>query len=275
MKPLRKDAITVGDLTDYADQESDFAFEMKILKLVSGRTDVCSHGGAYVDRVTKKTRQFDMRAIVRGKHDQVPFPYEFRLALECKCIGENFPLLVQCIPRMHHESFHDVIASLVGKDEVVRITSVNSVYTTSDPTGKNLIQVGRDSLGNFVATDSDVYEKWAQALASANDLFELGRGTLPRFSIVMPIVVVPDKRLWQVCYDENGVRKDGPKQVDNVSYYVGEEYQWTRAGMSEVTRVSHLEFVTETGIKQLFNKITNNKTVPWYFNQSHLDNFRT
>jgi hypothetical protein len=74
-----------------------------------------------------------------------------RLAVECKNIGVNFPLLISCIPRHADESFHEV--AIVGEIEdgqeqfgmyssrahVIRLSEENSLYPLGSPHKQHLI----------------------------------------------------------------------------------------------------------------------------------------
>ena len=96
MPRLRTDAITSTDLTEYLENESDFSFELEILNMLRSMNVDCEHGGNYTDPVTGKTREFDIRASKTINH------YRVRMAIECKNIKENFPVLVSCVPRQAH-----------------------------------------------------------------------------------------------------------------------------------------------------------------------------
>jgi hypothetical protein len=69
------------------------------------------------------------------------------------------------------------------------------------PVGKSCDQVGRDSQNNLTSNDSDVYEKWAQAVASSHDLVHEAALQAGQTSIaflltsVVPVLVVPDGML--------------------------------------------------------------------------------
>jgi hypothetical protein len=79
-KQIKSDPITERDLEAFVANDSDFAFKMKVL-----------------------IRQFDIRA--HKKTDN----YHLALAVECRSLGPNNPLLVSAVPRTATESFHDVL----------------------------------------------------------------------------------------------------------------------------------------------------------------------
>jgi hypothetical protein len=122
---------------------SDFSFELQTLGLVRAHGLDCEHGGLYKDPITKKMRQFDIRAIAREGC------YFVRLAIECKNIEENFPLLVSCVSRRDSESFHEValvsdehrgvrVPGLTPRAKVLGIYGKDSCYKPKCPGRKKL-----------------------------------------------------------------------------------------------------------------------------------------
>src|SRR2546430_8215254 len=105
-KQLNDKPIVAADISEYLKSDDDFAFELEVLRSCQvGGFDV-QHGGAYQDPVTGKDRQFDIRLMARKDRRVV------KLAIECKNLKPNFPLVVSRIPRVSEESFHDVVISL-------------------------------------------------------------------------------------------------------------------------------------------------------------------
>jgi hypothetical protein len=264
--------ITVGDQEEYLADASDFAFELRTLRMLRAQGLVCDHGGLYEDPVTKKSRQFDIRAISRDSGHCV------RLAIECKNISAHFPLLVSCIPRHADESFHEI--AIVGEVEdgqhahglfesrahVYRLTDPCSIYSAHAPVGKAIAQVGREAnKGNDIyASDEDVFDKWAQCLASADELVGIsaseGADDSPSISYVavLPVVVVPDERLWTVEYDNDGSLEAGPAQTDHCSLFVNHAYNMEFNGPT--LRISHIEFVTLSGLRTLVSDRLKNRS---------------
>jgi hypothetical protein len=178
----RPNPIDVADLTEFLDNHSDFTFEIKVLKMIRGESFECEHHGSYDDPVTKKPREFDIRAR-RDFGNRI-----IRLAVECKNLRENYPLLVSCMPRRDDEAFHEIALSIDPEkftlrdpqpyavrafepsSKSLRLMGARSLYAAGDPVGKSCAQVGKTDKGDITATDADVYQKWAQALSSAHDL---------------------------------------------------------------------------------------------------------
>ena len=235
----------------------------------------CEHSGSYDDPATGKPRQFDVRATQRIRSSLF-----LRLAVECKNLRENYPLIVSCVPRRSDEAFHEIVYSVEPdtlpieqgslplaramrqSSRSVPLRGPYSLYAEGEPVGKSCDQVGRHSqLEEFVYEDSGIYEKWAQALSSADDLTYLActdgaeRTGAFALSLVFPVLVVPNGRLWQVNYDSLGRRDGTPAQVDRCSYWVGRTYSHrSPAGGDQVT-LSHLEILTTNGLRLFVNEL--------------------
>ena len=97
MAKLKNEPIVKSDMLEYLTSYSDFSFELTVLKMLRELELECEHGGHYEDPVTNKSREFDIRAIKTIEQ------YRVRLAIECKNIRENFPILISCVPR--HDGF--------------------------------------------------------------------------------------------------------------------------------------------------------------------------
>jgi hypothetical protein len=131
--------------------------------------------------------------------------------------------------------------------------------------GKSVAQVGRENgnEGKVHAGDQDIFDKLAQSLASADDLVTTlyweGSDDVPSITrvAVIPLVVVPDRRLWVVEYDHDGERKCPPVQTDRCSLFVNREYMmhsdWPRL------RLSHVEFVTLSGLGTFVSEFLKDK----------------
>jgi hypothetical protein len=138
-----------------------------------------------------------------------------------------------------------------------RLDCESSLYQPNQYVGKALTQVGLSEAGSFVSNDYEVFEKWGQAIASANGLIheaahlDDGAGMSQR-SIVLPVLVVPDETLWVANYSENGVLQEGPVQKDEVEFYIGDtqRFDQTRREFS----ITHLHIVTKTGLDLLLRR---------------------
>src|SRR5689334_16242749 len=103
MPRLRESPILTSDLEEYLQARDDFALEMHVYKLARDLRFSVSHGGTYNDPVTRKARQYDIRAIAQNGEHCVA------LAIECKSLKPSYPLLISQIPRTERESYHCII----------------------------------------------------------------------------------------------------------------------------------------------------------------------
>lgn len=273
MAKFKTDPVSQADLIEFLNDHSDFSFEIQVLHALINRGFTCEHGGTYDDPSTNKPREFDIRATkVFGKRF-------LRLAVECKNLRPHFPLLISCLPRRDDESFHEIVYSanpetnpidesaepygiaMQPTSKSIRLTSEHTIYKPGDAVGKSSEQVGRKMNNDITSGDSGVYEKWAQALSSANDLTYLAcsdgseRTGNVALSAVFPIVVVPNGRLWQTQYDGEGNRIADPEQVARCSYFVGRNYYHRSPSGGDELALSHLEFVTLDGLLQFVDDL--------------------
>ncbi len=271
MTARSQDAVTKEDIDDYLANSSDFAFELRVLKCLTDKALACRHGESYVDPVTGKDRTFDIRAIWQGDNCCLA------LAVECKNLRQTYPLLIHCVPRTAGEAFHNVSAAVDGERleysmsrfvmprphcKVFRREGASSLYKSGDPVGKSCVQVGSKNDSTKKPSDADIYDKWSQAISSLYDLtynatsVEAGNSLPLALTILLPVLVVPDERMWVVEYDCSGGMASGPRQVDRCSYYLNKSYWHDHAYVGEGLTVSHLEFVTQRGLVELIDMIT-------------------
>lgn len=264
MAKLKTDEILSEDLVEYLDSYSDFSFELKVLKMLRTSDINCEHGGYYEDPVTKKSREFDIRAIKTIQQ------YRVRMAIECKNIRDNFPILVSCIPRHEQESYHQIafscppktnsykIANSLGQSRATtfRILQQHSFYKAGEPVGKSTAQIGRDTKGRISANDGEIYEKWGQCLSSVDDpisdmYWDGDDDKKTYYSAVFPFVVLPDERLWMITYDNDGHRNSDPFPTNHCSCYINKDYEMgtTSFGTRTWLWLSHIEIVTFEGMK--------------------------
>src|SRR5436309_342505 len=196
--------ISPSDIRNVVAKEDDFGHEMRVGHVIR----VCpaiqvQHGGTYTDSVTQKPRQFDFRCWLRKEGESLS------LAIECKNLSPSVPLVVCGIRRREDEAFHELIESRQGRFKrgsaiVAGLSSVtrrasgeDAFYPPKGFVGKSLLRIQTDKNPIVRTQDSDVYDKWAQALSSAVELAESAcrfakSFSLPRFlTAVLPVVIVP------------------------------------------------------------------------------------
>ena len=250
--------VTQEELNDWVKEESDFAFEQIIhqdLRKTFGSE--CQHNGSYADPHTGLMREFDIRASKTLK-SEAKRAMTIRLAVECKNIRCDSVVLLSCVPRSQKEAYHSVVKAADEQGSVVNFEYPRSLYQPNQSVAKNCEQVTRQQNGNFSSNHEGAYGKWSQALNSTADLihdscrkYKIGYS---HFSAVIPIVVVPNGRLWYCDYDGSGNRSGDVQSIDRCSYYVGAEVPATfLRGRS--FRVSHIEFCTRIGLAKLVEKL--------------------
>ena len=247
--------ITRADLKRFLATESDFAFEMKVRQRLRELGFETEHGGAYTDPVTDKVRQFDIRA---WRHED---PYTLALAVECKNFHQSNALLVSTVPRTESEAFHSVVQRHDAgyAYSSVHRTDRSSIYLPGHPVAKSTDQVRRDTSGKFVSSDQETFERLNQAINSCKDLCErfTRRTQKPLYRVVVPVLVVPARRLWQVDYNEAGLRIGEPRTTKGVPFYLS--HAWTYPGPhgpSEHTyTISHVEILTADNLQALTERL--------------------
>lgn len=269
MAKLRDDAITALDMADYLATRDDFALELFVYSLARRLGLSATHGGAYEDPVSKKTRQYDVRASTVKNNRRID------LAIECKSLRPSFPLLLSRIRRVEAESFHQFIYSHrprtgnfpIGPDlvpaDVATVRGPGSLYPPGEYVGKSTAQIGRTDKGDFVSADAEVYEKWSQALASASELVDDAVRHYKTsdqsvcVTLVLPVLVVSDNTLWVADYSDEGELQSDPRQIDEALLYVAKEY---RKPMSVAYTATHLHICTKSAVLALLGRVLNDAT---------------
>lgn len=262
MTKLNQNPIGQSDIEEYLKDYSDFNFELRVLKQLRELKLVCQHSGTYDDPITNKSREFDIRALWEE------LPFRIHLSIECKNIQDNFPLVTHCLERTYNESYNDLIhtyepfkyndlSAVNSSSRVIRQESGHSLYLRGEYVAKSADQVGRDTKNVITATDGGVFDKISQAINSASDLISQAAdieiiNNADLLTFVCSVLVVPDGKLWQIKYKDDGQMIGSPQQVNHVSYYIGKE--WSVGKPFALTyKLSHLEIITFSEIKSFFN----------------------
>jgi hypothetical protein len=258
MAKLKSTAITAKDLKEFLASESDFAFEMIVLSLLRRIGFNSLHSGTYQDPITKKIRQFDLRA------DKNEGDFLLTLAIECKNLRANFPLLITAVPRTDDEAFHEVIryrespGFMTPTTEAITIGSRRSIYVADEMVGKRTDQVGRaESNAEFVSDDALTFDKISQAINSSEDLVVecLVSGALPTLRVVVPILVVPSDVLWQVDYDQNGSITSPARRVSEATLFVNHSWGALVGVTGRVNySISHLHIITVDNLEKIVGR---------------------
>lgn len=231
------------------------------------------HGGTYTDGVTGKPRQFDFRCSVTRTSLGTPNT-KLLLAVECKNLNPDYPLVVCGTERQDAEAFHELIFAKAagvrylqlgeGPSLTRRADGKRSFYPSGKFVGKSLVRLKpgpTKSSGPVAAPDADVYEKWAQALASGVGLAEMAcnydRDSQSVWSAVLPVVVVSDDSLWRVDYDGDGKMVAPPERVGECELYVSRPIEIGEPLHRFV--FSHIHFLTLTAFKSFLSGLASPK----------------
>src|ERR1700722_12346696 len=94
------------DIGQYLSDRDDFDLELFAYRTLKAHGWFAELGGTYADPVLGKPRQYDVRARIRFSQG---IERELYLAVECKSLTKENPLVVSRVPRPIRESLHDVI----------------------------------------------------------------------------------------------------------------------------------------------------------------------
>lgn len=138
------------------------------------------------------------------------------------------------------------------------------LYDSQQLVGKSLKRVKLSDNG-FAATDSDIYEKYTQALSSMDELVQSearalrARNAQPLSRAFLPIVLVSDGALWIADYDGSGRLIGDPRpEPDETTFYLGWRYELPNpfAHESKATfTISHLHIMTRRRLPKFLEEI--------------------
>ena len=170
-------SITPEDIKQVVLSEDDFGHEMRVGNILKRlqlptlfseevRLFNPEHGGTYIDPVTGKPRQFDYRyKIAKADGSQ-----SVHIAIECKNIGADSPVIVCGRPRTDEESFHAfILRTGIGMFEK-NIVGVQSRYKPDAFVGKSILRIRKNKNGYEGDSDAEIYDRWSQALASCHGM---------------------------------------------------------------------------------------------------------
>lgn len=300
MAKLNTKPITVFDIDKYLKEESNFSFEMEVIQELD-KLKSCSqgfrleHSGSYTDPITKKNREFDIRAYLSNNSGEKT--NKLYMAIECKNLKDFYPLVIESMQRKREEDFHCLIEknSPQLRNQKINIKRMNhphptvywpysvsvggnqNIHSHVGHVGKSMNQLGVLDNGSLKCGDDKVYDKYTQALNSCFDFKQaIEADRAAHLSAILPILVVPDDTLWEVRYDEKMqvVSKD---RVCHVQYYLDKKLFDDAGNPWNKFSISHLEIVTfsflNSVIKLYFSghqdqKIQNHQSGP-----NHKNNF--
>lgn len=271
--------ITPQEIENVVLEEDDFGHEMRVGSILSPKNIILPrgsyaqftdpiHGATYTDPKTNKARQFDYRSQVsRGHMGKTRILF----AVECKNLYPDLPLVVCGRPRTKEEAYHVFIGSDNNRNPgAYRVDGNSSIYKSGHFVGKSLLRLKLKSEKLCGDGDSEIYDRWSQALASSH---ELASGAIKAAvsggigSFVLPVVALPNKSLWQVSYNDDGKPIGLPEQTDKCEYYVDHKMPISLPfGHLQHTLpivLTHILFVTVDGLKKTLADYANSDSYHW------------
>jgi hypothetical protein len=153
----------------------------------------------------------------------------------------------------------------------VQDKSPSKIFPENDFVGKSLDNVKFNGDGRLVGGDSETYEAYIQAVNASNELLDraIDRTIVVKreagnsrtvFGIVVPVLVVPNERLFQAKYSESDEGKSEVIQIDNSNLLLGvtingKKYQGHKF------KISHLEIATLNGLEKILEKYKSFKSM--------------
>jgi hypothetical protein len=259
--------IKVEDIEAHLTERDDFDFELRVFREMRQQGWNPHHGGNYTDPVLGKLRQYDHRGY-RGFN----LNRHIAMATECKSLTLEYPLVISRVKRSDADSFHDLIKlwrPASGKGPLVTVVSSGpqglQLYPTGDWLGKSSAQIrhaNSSAKSKYQTSDSELYDKWTQALASAADLVDTVKNVsvpdkakdYPTLVFVMPVLVVPDGTLWAVDYEEDGTRGK-PQQVGEAMFYADGVKRFAAQDGALTYKLSNLNIHTLTSFSTLLRNL--------------------
>ncbi len=221
------------------------------------------HGWTYADPVEGKPRQFDFRAMLL----KTDCAQAVRLAVEAKNLALEAPLIVSGTARVLEEAFHDRVKcqNRNGHDfvSVLRSKADQPFYPVGKFVGKSILRLKWDEKKGFISSaplESEIYNRWTQALASADELCKSAAISSTRHpeleTVILPLVVVPDGTLWTIEYDTEGKPIGPPTLSEATNLFLNHEVvvrphnNWMNLG--------HVNLYTLTGLKVFLGGLAKN-----------------
>jgi hypothetical protein len=248
------------------------------------------HAGTYIDPISMKPRQFDFRCVIWRKEQSLQF------ALECKNLSKDFPVVVCGTKRSSEDAFHEIIESrnglfvkpnvavYDGPYSITRKVANAAIYREGEFVGKSIIKLkpkSGQSGGYTTEADTDIYERWTQALSSSYDLckaatnYAQARGDVHFFTATIPVVVLSNESLWILNYDTDGVVRTEPFQTDHCRFFVGRRLKLTGWEATEMFSLSHIHFCTLSGLKSWMDSINDDDSWSQWLPPESLSEWKT
>jgi hypothetical protein len=141
------------------------------------------------------------------------------------------------------------------------------MYRQGEFTGKSIVKFkplknGKaEIIGHTTEQDTEVYNRWSQALSSSYELCQTATEYAREFrkphffSATIPVVVVSDETLWTLNYDDDGVVRADPCRTDHCPFFVDRRLMVTGWNADQRFSLSHIHFCTLSGFKSWMTSV--------------------
>jgi hypothetical protein len=254
-------------------KESDFLLELKVAKTLRDAGFTVAHSQHYEDPATKLQRQFDIRAArYRPGEDRDLF-----LAIECKNLGEEFPILVFSSPVQKEEDYLQLaLRDFSGRKAVEfspdfrPVTAKKQSIFNTEFVGreidqlKRVVKKGSELDGHYsgLGTTQGIRGKWDQALSSLQaGIFEYlsfrRRATSKAPILPLPILVIPEGTLWQACFSETAEKVGEVSKESLLTIYINKELCLEDAPYHSYLRMPRMVVVEIQRLEELITHLGN------------------
>ena len=191
---------------------------------------------------------------------------DLMLAVECKSLSTENPLIVSRVPRADADASHDLLKLWQRPGIGDAFFTVERyagkgvpLYPAGGMVGKSTTQIRWiDGDKRLAGSDAETYDKWSQALTAAANLLDAAvlhaPDPAPRFTFVVPVLVVSYNTLWVVDYAEDGTRA-APIPVEEAVLYVDRKRQLRNRNGEVTYQFLHLHIYTRTGFVEMLNNV--------------------
>ncbi|MCB9091375.1 MAG: hypothetical protein H6621_09935 [Halobacteriovoraceae bacterium] len=285
----------VEELKQVIEEKSDFSFEMKILNKIKNYGYKTVHSGTYLDPYTKLNREFDIRGrkeCAGGKYiklavecknfdPEVPIVIHSVLShkkdLSHSILIEYSNLVDEILNEKKRASTFPTIENpmhymweRISSHEVNHRSIDNNVfhslYSNFEFIGKSLDKVNRkrkgQDKGKIYFDDSEIYSKYSQAINSLCELIiecESGEEATINQFLLIPVLVVPNKSLYEVKYNDDGEIVSGPSEANRLPFFIDKKFDKELGKNFPSHKIHYLEIVTENGLDNLLNEVEGEK----------------
>ena len=183
MKTTSGIPISVADINKYLAESNSFQFEMDVFKSLLEHGYIAQRNGTYVDPVSSKDREYDIRAQFTRRDK-----FRLKMAIECKNLNPSSPLLISRVPRQKVEAYSDLIINgmAITGGRVLKLTDYSSAYYPNEMVGKSMAHLQKTEVKEkntireeITGKDAEIHDKYTQAVASAHELIHQSGSSVP------------------------------------------------------------------------------------------------